>query len=327
MTIHYDLSDTLQPYPLQAPVNASPLPNLQALGSLLTRRTISPLASAAAGIAGRLHIANPEPMFTPVKGLQDAHETIVRWQGRNGILRLTPDDAALSPYNGVAQDIPLLNGFRLPTTTLLEQDGGKTLVMSSPNGISGQIASLPEIVDLARHFRLVVIDERLAAFNLRRLNALVLEWENIVFVQRFPFRMPGNQSDFAWFLHPTALGSQLREHTHAIPPSTIEDVLTYGGTNSTTAARRVARLKSQLYRELRKLSIVSVPYPSWSNSLLARVERGDRDDIVQQLAERGIAVYAPPHDNLRQHFRVTAISQEATIALRDALIDINRTIG
>ncbi len=327
MTIRYDLATTLQPYPLQAPVNASPLADMQALGNLLARRTISPMASAVAGIAGRLHLANPGALFTATNGLQGAHEAVVRMQGASGIIRLTPDDKNLSAYDGISEDFGLLNGFRIPMDTLLEQDPSNTLVLSSPNGISGRIINLPEVVDLARHFRMVVIDEHLAAFNLRRLNALVLEWENIVFVQRFPFRMPGQRSEFGWILHPTSLGARIREHADSLPQTTIDEALKYGGINTSTAARRVARTKSQLYRELRKLSILSVPYPSWSNCLLAKIERGDRDEIVQQLADRGIAVYAPPHDNLQQHIRVTAVSHEATIALRDALIEINLEIG
>lgn len=179
---------------------------------------------------------------------------------------------------------------------------------------------------MARHFRLVVIDERLAPFSMRRLTPLVVEWENIVFVQRFPFAMPGQTSDFAWMVHPNALRSQIAEHSDPPPQETIDEALQLGGINTYQAERYITRQKSQLYRELRKLSIVSVPYPSWSNSLLARVERGDRGTMVNQLAERGIAVYVPPHANLQQHIRITAVSSEATMALREALVEINRDL-
>src|SRR5699024_12452987 len=65
---------------------------------------------------------------------------------------LTPDDH-LSAYDEVAEDIGLLNGFRVPVDELLEQDENTTLVLSSPNGISGRIATVQEAVRLARHFR------------------------------------------------------------------------------------------------------------------------------------------------------------------------------
>ena len=323
MTIKYDLSTTLQPYPIPVPENERELSDLDELGSLLVRRSISPHASVSAGIAGNVHLPFSGNMFTPTNGVQAAHEAIIRLRGERGIVRLTPDDDDLSAYDGVAEDIGLLNGFRVPEAELLQQDKNKTLVMSSPNGVSGRIATLQEVVRMARHFQLVVIDERLPAFSMRRLIPLVMEWENVVFVQRFPFIMPRQTADIGWIVHPTELRDGLSRHTEPVPEESIADVLRFGGTNTFSAARQSARLKSQLFREMRKLSIVSVPYPSWSNSLLLRVERGDRDEIVHLLADRDIDVYTPPHANLLQHFRVTAVSEEATISLRDALVEIN----
>lgn len=323
MTLKYDLSTTLQPYPLPIDEDIQPLSDLDELGSLLVRRSVSPHASVSGGIAGSLHMPFPGNMFTPTKGIRAAHEAIIRLSGERSIIRLAPDDEDLAAYDGVAEDIGLLNGFRIPEELLLQQDRNQTLVLSSPNGISGRIATVQEIVRMARHFRLVVIDERLAAFSMRRLIPLVMEWENIVFVQRFPFIMPGQKREFGWIAHPPEMRDQIAEHTESVPQETIDEVLGFGAINTFSAARQSARLKSQLYREMRKLSLVSVPYPSWSNSLLLRVERGERDEIVQALADRGIAVYAPPHANLLHHFRVTAVSEEATKALRDALVEIN----
>lgn len=323
MTVNYNLANTLQPYPLPLDEHERTLDDLDELGSLLVRRSVSPHASVSAGIAGSLHLPFPGNMFTATSGTRAAHEAIIRLTGERGIVRLGPDDDDLSAYDDVAEDIGLLNGFRVPESKLLQQDRGKTLVMSSPNGVSGRIATIQEAVRMARQFRLVVIDERLAAFSMRRLTPLVMEWENIVFVQRFPFTMPGQTRDFGWIVHPAEMKKQLEEHTESVPETTVDQVLRFGGTNTFAASRHSARLKSQLYREMRKLSIVSVPYPSWSNSLLARVERGDRDDIVQRLADRGIEVYAPPHANLLQHLRITAVSEDATRALRDALVEIN----
>ena len=323
MTIRYNLATTLQPYPLPDHRNDRDLEDLDELGSLLVRRSLSPHAAVSGGIAGELHLPAASNMFTGVAGIDAAHQAIARWRGDDGIIRLIPDDDALSAYDNIAEDIGLLNGFRLPVDELLQQDRSKTLVISSPNGISGRIATLQEVVRMARHFRLVVIDERLAGFSMRRLTPLVLEWENLLFVQRFPFEMPGQTSDFGWVVHPRALREQIAEYTDPLPRMVVDDALQLGGITTYRAERYIARQKSQLYREMRKLSIISVPYPSWSNTLLARIERGDRDTIVRQLAERGIAVYAPPHSNLQHHIRITAASDEATLALRQALVDIN----
>lgn len=326
MKIRYDLSTTFQPYPLSEFRNDRDFEDLDELGSLLVRRSLSPHAAVSAGVAGEFHLPMDTNLFTAAPGIDAAHQAISRWQQRNGFLRVVPDDESLSTYDPVTEDVGMINGFRLPMDHLLKQDKSKTLILSSPNGISGRISTLQEVVRLVRHFRLVVIDERMAAFSLRRLTPLVLEWDNIMFVQRFPFRMPGQSGDFAWMVHPGSLRDQIREHVYPLSHDLVDEALEIGGINTWRAERHITRQKSQLYRELRKLSIVSVPYPSWANFLLARVERGDRDDIVARLAERGIAVYAPPHPNLQQHIRVTAVSTDATMALKQALIEINREI-
>ena len=326
MTIRYDLSTTLQPYPLPQFRNDRDLEDLDTLGSLLVRRSLSPHAAVSSGVAGEFHLPAAGNMFTAASSTQHAHRTIVDWRGDDGIIRLVPDDDALSAYDGVAEDVGLLNGFRLPMDDLLKHDPQKTLVLSSPNGVSGRIATLQDVVRLVRHFRVVVIDESLTAFSMRRLTPLVMEWENIAFIQRFPFIMPGQTSDFGWIVHSSELRSQIAAHAEFPAQETIDDALQMGGISTVRAERYASRLKSQLYREMRKLSILSVPYPSWSNSLLARVERGNRDDIVAALAHRGIAVYAPPHPNLLHHLRITAVSPEATMALREALVEISREI-
>lgn len=318
MPIRHDLSATRQPFPFPLPTT-TPLDSLGALGERLLRRNLPPYGSQTGALSA-------DYLWTPTPGIHAAHEAIVRWRSASGIVRLVPDDDALAAYDGVAEDVGLLNGFRIPVDALLEHDRRKTLVLSTPNGISGRIASVQEIVRLVRHFALVVMDERLAAFSLRRLTPLVMEWENLISMQHCPFLMPGQTQDFGWVIHPRTLAAFVREHMEPLPEATIDDALRYGGIDTFRAERHIGRRKSQLYRELRKMSIVSVPYPSWSNALLARVERGNRDEIVQGLEQRGILAYAPTQDNLRQHLRTTAVSDAATLALRQALIDINRDL-
>lgn len=280
MTIRYDLTSTYQPYPLSDYRNDRDFEDLDELGSMLVRRSLSPHAAISAGVAGEFHLPTDSKLFTAAPGISAAHQAIRRWRGGEGIILVVPDDGALAAYDGVAEEVGLLNGFRLPIDHLLMQDPTKTLVLSSPNGISGRISTLQDIVRLARHFQLVVVDERLAAFSLRRLTPLVLEWDNIVFVQRFPFRMPGQTGDFAWMVHSGSLRDRIQENVDPLSHELIDEALEIGGINTYRAERHITRQKSQLFRELRKLSILSVPYPSWANFLLARLERGDRDDIV-----------------------------------------------
>ena len=261
--------------------------------------------------------------FSICNGIEAAYDTILRMRGGAPVIRLVPTTGIVAHLDGEITDVPLLNGFRLPVPALLQQNPHATLIVSTPEPISGRIATVREIVQLCRHFALVVMDERLVPFSLRRLTPLVEEWENLISLQQFPFRMPGETRPFAWIVHPTPLRPLIQEYLTPVPEETTAEVLGYGQINTFVAERATARLKGQLWRELRKLSIVSVPYPSWGPALLAQVERGDRDTIVHELQQRGIAVYAPPHPNLRHVFRASATSAAAVQALKEELIAIN----
>lgn len=322
---HLDLEDLLQHYPLSIP-EISGLPDMEMLGSALVHRYLSPHAGISTGAATGLQFPNATARWTPTNGVEAAHRAIANWRVDRGILRLVPDDEALTVYDDFAEDVPLLNGFKLPMADLLQRDRTLTLVLSSPNGISGQIAPLQEIIRLIRHFELVVIDERLAGFSLRRLTPLVVEWNNVISVQRFPFIMPGQTLPFGWMMHAPSLQSSILQHVEPLDSHAAAEALVYGAIDTWEAERLITRAKGQLFRELRKLSILSVPYPSWSNALLAHIERGDRNAIVQRLADRGIDVYSPPHANLTEHIRITAVSNETTMSLREALIQINLEI-
>lgn len=320
-----NMAATQQPYPL--PVgDISPVGDMQELGGLLLGRNLSTRSTLAADINTRLSRQQLGRMWTPANSANAIHEAVVNWKSQDGILRLVPDDDRLSAYDDVAENIGLLNGFRIPVDELLTHDRRKTVVFSSPNGISGQIATVQEMVRIMRHFSLVVLDERLAVFGMRRLTPLMTEWENVISVQQSPFVMPGATTDFGWVIHPAGLQRQLEEHLEPLTEASRTEGLRFGAVDPFRAERLIARRKSQLYRELRKLSILSVPYPSWSNALLGRIERGDRDQIVQALSGRLIDVYAPPHANLQQHIRITAIDNPASLAIRDALVDINLEI-
>lgn len=340
MTIKYDLAATLLPYPLDRLPLSHDAPNQHVaaehkrinpswLYQLLERN----LRRDVGVYSDDDLLDSPHPiiqrllsMITPARSTMDAHLMVKRWAGEHGIVRCTPEIEDFTVYDDVATDVGLLNGFRLPVDELLTHDPQSTIVLSSPNGISGRVHLPSEVARLARHFRRVVLDEQCAAFSLRRLTPIINEWANVIAIERLPFIMPGQTLPFAWITHPAEMAQTIAEMT--LPPTAdaIAELNTYWQHDRGLAERSTTRLRAQLYREMRKLSIVSVPYPSWANFLLARVERGDRDEIAARLADREIAVYVPPHGNLKQHFRITAASEEATFALKDALIEINRQL-
>jgi histidinol-phosphate/aromatic aminotransferase/cobyric acid decarboxylase-like protein len=66
--------------------------------------------------------------------------------------------------------------------------------------------------------------------------------------------------------------------------------------------------------------------PSWANFVLVRTERGDTSRYPEELLRRDIRVLVPDQPELAGYFRISAVSHEATAALRAALIEIGQTI-
>ena len=78
---------------------------------------------------------------------------------------------------------------------------------------------------------------------------------------------------------------------------------------------------------LRKLNMVSVPYPTWSNFLLVRAERTTAPLLTAALDRRGIRVAAVEDESLRERaMRISAGRPEQTDQLRQALIEVGLTL-
>lgn len=172
----------------------------------------------------------------------------------------------------------------------------------------------------------VVVDERHAAYSPRSVLPLVREWENMIVTQTFETFAGLTSLPLAWAIAPPTFTKEIAKRGR---PSGV-------GRTSLVAAlatlddwrfvqqtvRHVMSEKGRLFRQIRKLNMISAPYPSWSNFLVCRFERGESGFFVPRLAERGIDLYQPPHPNLRNHVRISAVSGEWTNELKNALIDI-----
>ena len=84
------------------------------------------------------------------------------------------------------------------------------------------------------------------------------------------------------------------------------------------AVARIKDEKARMYRMLRKLNMVR-PMPSWANFVLVRVERGDPSLYPDELLKREIRIHVPEQPELAGYFRISAVSHDATAALRAAL--------
>lgn len=265
-------------------------------------------------------------------GIDEMHAMIARWRSEHGpLVSFPPTDPYLASwigqFGGQVEEMSRGNGFRIPVRkTGVVLPGGATSVVLSPNAISGTILPLLDAVALLRRSALLVVDERHGRYSPRTLVPLVREWDNLVVLGTIELWGGLEGAPLAWAIAPLAAAAEIRARER---PSGISRLALVGALAAFThrqaidrTLRQVAVEKGRLYRQIRKLNMISAPYPSWSGTLLCRFERGSSAFFVPKLAERGIRVYQPPQANLREHVRIAAVSAEATYALKHALIDI-----
>jgi histidinol-phosphate aminotransferase len=201
-----------------------------------------------------------------------------------------------------------------------------TSVVISPNDPTGTLVELHQLVRLSRQSHVALIDERHSAYTPRSVAPLAREFDNVIVFQSMEWWAGLHETPIAWAICPPSLGGPLRDAlgSGAISRSalisaqaTLDDWSWIQGT-----LRRLTLEKGRLYRQLRKLNMLHPPHRSWSNFVLTQFARGGAAYFVPRLEERGIIVHVPDQDLLPDHIRVSAVSAEATDALKRALIDI-----
>jgi histidinol-phosphate aminotransferase len=264
-------------------------------------------------------------------GIDELHMMIARWRSDHGPMVLfPPSDPALerwiTQHASQTERVQRLRDFSLPLDPKFPKlPRGATAIVLTPNDPTGTIMSVQETVRLSRQCSFVVIDERHAAYSSRTLAPLAREFENLILVQTFETAASLPAFPLAWAIAPPRIAREVAEWGR---PSGIARMSVLAGLAALDArediqrtVRKVMVEKGRLFRQLRKLSMISPPYPSWSNFLLARIERGTGEFFVPRLRERGIEVYQVEDPALPNHLRISAISATATNALKQALID------
>lgn len=265
-------------------------------------------------------------------GIDELHAMIAQWRADQGpILLFPPSDTGLGHWllrhSAQIELIPRRKDFSLPVEAIATNlPRGGTAVVMTPNDPTGTIMTVQEAVRLSRQCALVVIDERHAAYSPRTLGPLVREFENMVLLQTFETFAAMTAFPLAWAVAPPSLAREIAARARPSGPAKVSLVAALAAVDAqdeiAATVRQVTVEKGRLFRQLRKLSMISPPYPSWANFLLARIERGDSDFFVPRLADRGIAVHRVDHPRLPDHLRISAVSLEATYALKKALIEI-----
>jgi len=208
--------------------------------------------------------------------------------------------------------------------TATELPEGTVAVIGSPSDPTGTLLPVVEAVRLCRACSLVVVDERNGGYGPRSLLPVVREFENAVVIQSLETWAALDAFPIAWAVgHPKVL-HRLGEAPvrPPAPGSVVAALATFDDLEWVLAmTRRVREERSRLYRMLRKLNLVQ-PFPSWAGFVLAGVERGAAEFVVEELAERGILVARPEAPELSRFLRISAGRPEETDALKRALVEI-----
>lgn len=206
------------------------------------------------------------------------------------------------------------------TASELPPDG--IAILQSPHDPSGALAPAADVVRLARACSLVILDQRHGGYTQRSLGALAREFDNVVVLDTLETWGGLEGFPIGWAAGSPATLERLGGTGVPASGSLLAGLAVFEDLrNVLGAARKVRDERSRLFRMLRKLNLVQ-PEPSWANFLLARVMRGERDGIVEGLAQRGILVHAPMEPGMERFIRISAGMPEQTDALRRALVEI-----
>jgi histidinol-phosphate aminotransferase len=199
-----------------------------------------------------------------------------------------------------------------------------TAFVQSPNDPTGILLAPANAVRLARSAELVIVDERHGAYSPRSLRPMIGEFTNLVVLKTFETWAGLSGLPLAYAISPPRLAAQFAEAS--IRPLASGGVLAADATLDDLAyveatVERVRNEKSHLFRTLRKLNMIR-PFPSWANFLMARIERGDPAHFDAELRARGIIWRSPAAPELPGFVRISASTPDATVTLKNALIEI-----
>ena len=250
--------------------------------------------------------AGPVVLFPPT---DDDHRRLVARHGVEIIEQRRATDAHLAGDDARTRAVP------------------RTAIVQSPNDPTGSLLAPADAVRLARSNETVLIDERHGVYAARDLLRVAQEFDNVIVARTFetwaglaglPFAYAVAPKRIAAVLQPFLRPSGIAAGAAIAAMATLDDLAYMRAT-----VRRVREERTRLWRMLRKLNMLSVPYPTSANFVLARVERGDAPLLERELARRGIIVHRPSDPELRErHLRISATTPDQTEALKHALVEI-----
>jgi histidinol-phosphate aminotransferase len=267
-------------------------------------------------------------------GMDELLDMILLWRGARGSVSLFPPSDSSHRRVVERHGTPIVEhrrgssfGLDLVGTSLRGGSSPSMALVQSPNDPTGTLLGAPDAVRLARACDTVVIDERHGEYSSRSLLPVAQEFGNVIIARGFETWAGLSGLPFAYAVAPKRIAAEIQSYARpsgiaagaAIAAmATLDDIAYMEAT-----VRRVRYERTRLWRTLRKLNMVSVPYPTWSNFILVCLQRGDARFFARELERRGVIVHHPTdHELAETHLRIAATTPEQTEALKRALIDI-----
>jgi histidinol-phosphate aminotransferase len=264
-------------------------------------------------------------------GIDDLLVAILRAFGESrNVVHFPPTDLSIARHAASLGIAPVPVPRSIQFTTDLERPGlpafppNALTFVQHPNDPTGTPATVHDVVRMTRRSRLVVVDERHAAYGARTMLPLVREFDRILVLRTFETWAGLSSLPVAYAVGSPDVIAAIRSQRLVRTPAgsllaahaTLDDARSLR-----LAVTQIKDEKARLYRMLRKMNVVR-PMPSWSNFVLTRIERGDPDLVLSELIKREIRVFEPDQPELSGYLRISAVSHEATAALRSALVEL-----
>ncbi len=279
----------------------------------VSSRLLRSLGEYAGRSPDHLYLANtPEELLSRLLAiLMESGDELIAYSPHGGSLLDAADAARVSVV-----EAPWGEGaFAAGPALRLRQPTANTVVLCSPNEITGRVAPPLEVVSLLKAGMTVVVDERYAEFTDKGLGILASEFPNLVSLRTFgpwaglwgvPVSYALASAEIVDQLKARWSQSLLTAASRVAAGASLDDA-----TLLMNRVRHIRLERARLFRRLRKLNFLQ-PLPSHGPFLCCQVTRGEAERVCGLLEAEGILIHNCVADGLPGHVRISVGTPEQT---------------
>ncbi len=290
-------------------------------------RLLRALGQYAGRPSGDLYVANgPAELLTHLMTtLVEPGDEVISYAPRGPLLAGAADAAHVSVL-----DVPWsLDGFRGAPALRFRRPTADVVYLSSPNEITGAVASALKLVAMLGAGMTVIVDETYAEFTDKTVGILGAEFPNLISLRSFgawaglwgiPVSYAVTSHQLAEQLRAGCSQNSLSAASRVAAGASLDDAMLL-----LNRVRHIRLERARLFRRLRKLNFVQ-PLPSHGPFLCCTLTRGETERVCSLLEAEGILIHDCTNDGLPGHVRVSVGTPEQTDQLFAALCRISVSI-